>query len=65
MGTRHSISDFDIQALIDNELSWEDQKIVQSFIENDHEAQKKFDEFLLQKKKIKAWYDGLYGTGTA
>ena len=52
----NKITDYDIQALIDNELEWEDQKNVLDHIENDLEASKRYKELKAQKELINRWY---------
>lgn len=39
----HTVTDFDIQALVDNELNWEQEKRVRSFIDADPKAKARFE----------------------
>jgi hypothetical protein len=51
-----SITHYDIQALVDNELSWEEQKRVRAFIKEDREASKYYDDLCEQKALLKKWW---------
>ncbi len=48
-------TDFDIQALADNELSWEDAKEVLLYLETNPSAMKRYKELLEQKDLLKKW----------
>ncbi len=50
------ITDYDLEALIDNELDHEDQKIVLDHIKSYPDAQKRYDELKAQKEAIKRWH---------
>ncbi len=49
-------TDYDIQALVDNELTWEDEKKVRDFIGRNPPAQKRYDELERQKNLLKEWW---------
>ena len=53
--TKKHVTDFDIQALVDNELLWEDAKEVMLFLESDAAAMKRYQELMEQKELLKAW----------
>lgn len=55
MGSRYNISDFDIQALIDNELTWEREKEVLSYLEHDPQAKRRYNELSRQKTLLQKW----------
>lgn len=50
------ISDDDIQALVDNELPWDQEKTLRSLIEHDPAADKRYKELLHQKILLRLWY---------
>lgn len=52
----HTITDFDIQALVDNELNWEQEKLVRSFIDADPKAKAKFELLRSQKMLLQNWW---------
>jgi hypothetical protein len=51
-----NITDYDIEALIDNELDWEREKEVRRAIKNNSTHLKKYRELLLQKKLVQKWF---------
>ena len=55
MGQYLPVTDFDIQALIDNELDWEEEKRIRAFIEHNTCAKKRYDELKEQKALIQKW----------
>lgn len=55
-----SITDFDIQALIDNELSWEEEKMVRSAIADDRRNSQRYEELKTQKVKLQKWWTNLH-----
>lgn len=55
MGTQ-VITDFDIQALVDNELSWEQEKSVRAYLEATPEAHKRYKELCRQKRLLQEWW---------
>ncbi len=55
MNTQY-FTDYDIQALLDNELSWEDEKRVREFINRNPPVKKRYEELERQKKLLKAWW---------
>ncbi len=50
------INDFDIQALVDNELSWEDEKRIMSAIQKDPKAVSRLQELQSQKSLLQNWW---------
>ncbi len=54
---RKMVTDFDIQALIDHQLGWEDEKWVRAYIQENGWAQKRFQELQAQKRAILQWWD--------
>lgn len=50
------ITDYDIQALIDHELSYEDEKEIRGHIESNREAQKRYEGLLQQKRLLQNWW---------
>ena len=55
MGQHLPVTDLDIQALIDNELEWEEEKRVRAFIANNACAKKRYEELKEQKNLILKW----------
>ncbi len=51
-----TITDFDIQALVDNELGREEQKRVRAYIETMPEAGRRYEELLRQKLILQEWW---------
>tara|TARA_B100000686_G_scaffold352136_1_gene453097 strand:- start:4530 stop:4724 length:195 start_codon:yes stop_codon:yes gene_type:complete len=52
-----NITEQDIEALVDNQLEWEEAKRVLTYI-NQHEwAQNYYEQIVRQKKILKAWWD--------
>ena len=51
-----NITDWDIQALIDNQLDWEREKIVRKIIFENPSFTKRYNELMMQKKSIQNWY---------
>lgn len=50
------VTDFDIQALVDNELPWEHEKQVRAYIKATPDAQKRYDELCRQKRLLQEWW---------
>jgi anti-sigma factor RsiW len=58
MDTRTTtVSEMDIQALVDNELNWEDEKRVRAFIAADAKAKATYELLRRQKVLLKEWWD--------
>lgn len=56
MGQRFPpVTDYDIQALIDNELDWESEKRVRLHLEHNPHAKKYYDDLVHQKKLLRLW----------
>ena len=54
--TIQTITDFEIQALVDNELSWEEEKQVRAYIEASAAARSRYDELVRQKRLLQEWW---------
>ena len=52
----HSITDYDIQALVDNELAWEDEKRVRAFLKENPNAYKRYKELAMQRNTLQNWW---------
>ncbi|MGB4108032.1 MAG: hypothetical protein WBK55_09610 [Alphaproteobacteria bacterium] len=52
-----NITDFDIQALVDNELSWEKQKAVRARIHADPDLRRRYNELCRQKQLLQEWWE--------
>ncbi len=50
------ITDWDIQAYLDNELPWEEQKLILKALETDTELRQRFNEFRRQKSLLQLWW---------
>lgn len=53
---KNNITDYDIQALIDNELDWETEKHVRSVINQSPALSNRYNELLNQKEVIQKWF---------
>ena len=53
----NNITDLDIQALIDNELSWEEEKKVREAIKYNSTFLKRYQTLLKQKKTLLTWWE--------
>lgn len=53
--TYFSVTDFDIQALLDNELDWEEEKRVRDYIHNNPNAMRRYKQLYDQKKALQRW----------
>lgn len=51
-----TVTDFDIQALIDNELDWEDEKRVRDYLRSHDWAKKRYEELRAQKETLQRWW---------
>lgn len=54
--TRQTITDFDIQSLVDNELGREEEKSVRAYIESDPDAHGRYEELTRQKRLLLEWW---------
>lgn len=54
------ITDYDIQAFIDNELSCEQEKKVLSYLNDNETAMQRYEELKTQKKAIQDWFKSLH-----
>ncbi|NCT41471.1 MAG: hypothetical protein GW778_07420 [Alphaproteobacteria bacterium] len=51
-----TFTDYDIQALIDNELNYEDSKVVRNYIQKNKDALKRHDTLAQQKRMLQSWW---------
>lgn len=51
-----TVTDFDIQALVDEELPWEQAKYVRDYITLVPEAKRRYEELSRQKQLLKKWW---------
>lgn len=56
MSAFKTITDQDIQALVDNELDWELEKEIRETIRLNFSYTKRYKEILAQKKLIQQWF---------
>jgi len=52
------ITDMDIQALVDNQLDWEDEKRVRRHLFQSPDAQRRYEELRQQKQVLQLWWAG-------
>jgi anti-sigma factor RsiW len=50
------IMDYDIQALVDNELDSEQEREILSYIQSDPELRNRLKELIIQRKLLKLWW---------
>jgi hypothetical protein len=60
----HSPTDLDVQALVDSQLDWEEQKQVWSWIDKDPALYARYQELMTQKKLLLAWWKSEKSTET-
>lgn len=53
----YSVSDLEIQALVDNELSEKEKSRIHSMIKNLLWAQQRYDDLVNQKKLLQLWWN--------
>lgn len=53
-----TITDFDIQALVDNELNWEQEKRVRLHLDTDPKAKARYEMLRTQKGLLQDWWRG-------
>lgn len=51
------ISDLEIQALVDNELEWEQARHVLNYIDEYPWARRRYDELIRQKQLLRDWWN--------
>lgn len=51
------ISDHDIQALVDNELGWEEEKLLRQYFSSHPKAHKRYQDLMRQKRLLKAYWE--------
>jgi hypothetical protein len=56
--TRQIIDDFEIQALVDHQLGWEEEKRVWSEIESNPQLRRRYNELVDMKKLLLQWWVG-------
>lgn len=52
-----TVTEQDIEALVDNQLEWEAAKVVLQYIDKNNWAQKYYEEIVRQKKLLNAWWE--------
>lgn len=57
MGQQLPVTDYDIQALVDNELDDVTAKRVRAYLKENPRAQRYYDDLVEQKKLLRAWDD--------
>lgn len=57
MDRHDTVTDMDIQALVDNELGWEEEKRVRSHLAGDPHAKARYEMLRQQKALLKAWWN--------
>ncbi len=50
-------TDYDLQALVDNELEYERAKNVRRYVQTDPVAAERYEELLQQKKLLQLWWN--------
>ncbi len=55
MDVSEHITDYDIQALVDGELAWEDAKRVKDYLRQNRDAQMRYQQLEDQKKALQRW----------
>ncbi len=50
------ITDYDIQALIDSELDWEEEKRVRQHIQDNPQVRERYSALLRQKQLLRTWF---------
>ncbi len=56
MTITQNITDYDLQALVDNELSWEEEKRVRAYVVSNPDAQRRYKELCCQRNLLKDWW---------
>lgn len=56
MNLSHAITDYDIQAYVDNELCHEKSKVIQNYITINEEATRRYKQLIEQKRLLKMWW---------
>lgn len=51
-----NVTDWDLQAYLDNELPWEEQKTILKALENDPHLRQRFNDFRRQKELLQKWW---------
>ena len=57
IGVKENVTEFDIQALVDNQLEWEKAKDVLRYIDDNPWAQTYYEQLIRQKKLLKSWWE--------
>lgn len=55
--TTQPLTDYDIQALVDSQLDWEEEKQIRKWIDSDPALQARYRELMEQKKLLCAWWE--------
>jgi anti-sigma factor RsiW len=54
---KDTVTDFDIQALVDCELGAAHERKVRDYLHKDHQARRRYQELLKQKALLQEWWD--------
>lgn len=54
------IPDYAIQALVDDELDWQDELRIKERMKEDEHARLRYQELMQQKQLLKNWWDSIY-----
>lgn len=57
IGVKESVTEYEIQALVDNQLEWENAKDVLRYIDQNPWAQAYYEQLVRQKKLLKSWWE--------
>lgn len=49
------VTDYDIQALIDNELDWESEKRIRTHLKHNPAAKRYYEDLMHQKRLLRLW----------
>lgn len=54
------IPDYAIQALVDDELDWQEEMRIKELLKDDEDARLRYQELMQQKQLLKNWWNSLY-----
>lgn len=57
IGVKENITEFEIEALVDNQLEWEEAKRVLHYINHHPWAQKYYEQLVRQKELLRGWWE--------
>lgn len=55
--TNNIIDDFEIQALVDQQLDWESEKKVRTYLAINPHAMRRYEELRLQRDQLRCWWE--------